>query len=162
MIIRWLSIRYFVYQWHHLCVSMRASSIATEFFLIQKIRYVLLALWWHAGLLHRRWQVQTLLMWFSKIFRKNSSVLFIFISVTTTSSTITLATTKEFQAISSPNYPSEVRYPTDTVFRITIQSPEGSFIQLIVLEFDWDRFCSYPLFIHNGKLYYTIYKPTRE
>ena len=99
---------------------------------------------------------------YSETFRKNSSVLFIFISVTTTSSTITLATTKEFQAISSPNYPNEVRYPTDTVLRITIQSPKGSFIQLTVLEFDWDRSCSYPLFIHNGKLYYTIYKPTHE
>ena len=33
---------------------------------------------------------------FSKTFKRNSSVIFIFISVTTVSSTITLTTTKEF------------------------------------------------------------------
>ena len=100
---------------------------------------------------------------FNKTFKRNSSVIFIFISVTTVSSTITLTTTKEFQAISFPNYPNEVRYPTNTVLRFTIQSPEGSFIQLNVLDFDWERFdCRYPLLIYNGKLYYTIYKPIRE
>ena len=136
-----------------------------EVFLIQKIRCVLLAQE-VAG--SSPFNVMTNIFVtefseFSETFRKNSSFIFIFISVTTTSSTITLATTKEFKAISSPNYPNEVRYPNDAVLRITIRSPPGSFIQLNVLEFDWERFhCSYPLLINNGKLYYSKYKPTLE
>ena len=102
---------------------------------------------------------------FSDTFRKSSRVIFIFISVTTATanSTITLAALGEFQAISSPNYPNSVRYPNDAVLRITISCPQGSFIQLTVLEFEWEIFrCRYPLSINNGKLYYTIYKQTWE
>ena len=55
-----------------------------------------------------------------------------FISVTSVSSIVSLATTEEFQAISSPNYPESCPNEVNRIF--IIQSPQDSFVRL----FFWD------------------------
>ena len=46
--------------------------------------------------------------------------------------------------------------------RIIIQSPEGSFVEWIFLEFDFDPYCFHPLRINDGKLYYSIHNPVQS
>ena len=86
----------------------------------------------------------------------------IFISVTSDSSTIMLRTIEEIQAISSPNYPNDLIFPPHGMeIRIIIQSPEGSFLELILLEFDFQPYCFDPLHIYDGELY-PIYNPIQK
>ena len=75
-------------------------------------------------------------------------------SVTTANSTITLATTEEFQAISSPNYPRNNW--NEEEITITIHSPTATFVELIFLEFSFEPYCLNPLYIQYGKLNYII------
>ena len=74
-----------------------------------------------------------------------------------------MSTIEETQAISSPNYPNDLLFPPYGMeIRIIIQSPEGSFVELIFLEFDFDPYCFHPLRINDGKLYYSIHNPVQE
>ena len=60
-----------------------------------------------------------------------------FFSVTTASSTITLETLGEFQAISSPNYPMD--YPIGVERTFIIHSPEDSHVKLIFWDLSIER-----------------------
>ena len=71
------------------------------------------------------------------------------ISVTTANSTITLATTAEIQAISSPNYP--MNYPINVEHIFIIHSQEGSNIKLNFLDVLFNSDCGDPLIIYDGK-----------
>ena len=75
------------------------------------------------------------------------------ISVTNASSTIILATTEEFQAISSPNYPK--RYPVHVELIFIIHSPEGSNVKLSFVDLSLDSSnclgCRDHLIIYDGK-----------
>ena len=76
----------------------------------------------------------------------------IFISVTTASATITLATAEQFHAISSPNYPGN--YPNRVDRSFIIRSPEGSGVKLDILDLAIESSCNYDtLRIYDGKLY---------
>ena len=77
----------------------------------------------------------------------------ILISVVTESSTITLATTEDVQAISSPNYP--IFYTNELNITFIIYSPVGTHVKLVfmdlVLEYTYD-YCYYDEFIiYEGK-----------
>ena len=76
-----------------------------------------------------------------------------FISVTTVSSQITLATTEEIQAISSPNYPES--YPNDVTGIFIIYSPQGSFVRLLFWDLSLEETtCKFNrIVIYEGKLY---------
>ena len=76
------------------------------------------------------------------------------ISVISTTSTITLANTEAFQAITSPNYPNN--YPNDVDITFIIYSPEGTFIEILFLDFAIEQsyydYCEYEEFIiYDGK-----------
>ena len=81
----------------------------------------------------------------------------ILISVITIGTTITLATTDDFQAISSPNYPRT--YPDHLDITFTIYSPEDTNVKLTFLDFsiETDYYydysdCNYDQFIiYKGK-----------
>ena len=77
---------------------------------------------------------------------------FFFVSVTTASATITLATAEQFHAISSPNYPGN--YPNGVDRSFIIHSPEGSSVKLDILDLEIESSCNYDtLRIYDGKLY---------
>ena len=77
----------------------------------------------------------------------------------TTGSTITLANTAAFQAISSPNYPRH--YPNDLDISFIVYSPEGTIIKITFLDFQIEEsfdfepefdYCDYEEFIiYDGK-----------
>ena len=83
------------------------------------------------------------------------------ISVITAGTTITLANTDDFQAISSPHYPGF--YPEHLDITFIIYSPEGTNVKLTFLDFsiETDYYydysdCNYDQFIiYDGK--YIIY-----
>ena len=77
------------------------------------------------------------------------------ISVTTASSIITMSTTEQFHAISSPNYPRN--YPNYADRTITIRSPVGTGVQLDILDLEIESSCSYDtLRIYDGKLFKAV------
>ena len=63
-----------------------------------------------------------------------------------------MATSEQFHAISSPNYPSN--YPNYADKTITIRSPVGTGVQLDILDLGIESSCSYDtLRIYYGKLF---------
>ena len=83
--------------------------------------------------------------------------IYCYISVTTFSSILTLASSEEFHAFSSPEYPEN--YPNNRNRTFIIRSPIGSHVKLTFLDLSIQGSCtSDSLIIFDGNLHFMIKK----